>query len=129
MRTLSCLPCRGSKVRCNRQILCASCSRYGRERELTQWRMQLVEILPTQTQCDFLTSYFFENINWIYQVLHVPTFCKAYQSFWNSAVADIDLIWLSLLYTVNSISALCLPCQLAEAMSFEAGKMTTLSRT
>lgn len=97
--------------------------------ELTQWRIRLVEILPTQTQCDFLTSYFFENINWMYQVLHVPTFRKAYQSFWNGAVADVDLIWLSLLYTVISISALCLPCQLAEAMSFEAGKMTTLSRT
>jgi hypothetical protein len=96
--------------------------------ELLHWRTQLAGNLPTRTQCDFLSSYFFENINWIYQVLHIPSFRKQNSAFWSSPVAEIDLIWLSLLYTVISASALYLPAQLAEAMSFEATKMRNFSR-
>lgn len=96
--------------------------------ELLQWRIHMVEKLPTRTQCDFFCSYFFENINWIYQVLHIPTFRIQYALFWGSPVSEIDMIWLSLLYTVISVSALCLPAQLAEAMNFEAAQMRNLSR-
>ncbi len=93
------------------------------------WRWYLGNLLPSQTQCDFLVSYFIENVNWIYQAVHVPSFRRQYAELWTKEVGEIDLIWLSLLYIMLSLSALYIPDSTAVAMGFEPGKISTLCHT
>ncbi|GAD99338.1 hypothetical protein TERG_01466 [Paecilomyces variotii No. 5] len=83
------------------------------------WKTHLAAVLPSQNQCDLLVCYYLENSNWLYQAIHVPSFRRQYAEFWASNVDDIDLIWLSLLFTLISISALHIPFDLVEAMGFE----------
>ena len=90
------------------------------------WKRYLISTLPSQTQCDMLVSYFFENINWIYRAIHAPSFRSEYASFWASEVADVDLIWLSLLYMILCLGALFIPSQMAEATGFEASDLPML---
>lgn len=91
------------------------------------WKSQLAAVLPSQNQCDLLVCYYMENINWLYQAIHVPSFRRQYADFWSGSVQDIDLIWLSLLYTIISISALLIPVELVEAMGFEHSTIRNLS--
>ena len=79
-----------------------------KEQELF-WKQHLCENLPNQSQCDLLICYYFENLNWIFQSIHVPSFRKDYAIFWNADVTEVNLIWLSLLYTIISLSALYIP--------------------
>lgn len=92
------------------------------------WRRYLVSILPSQTQCDMLVSYFFENINWIYQAVHAPSFRSEYAEFWSTEVDKIDLIWLALLYMMLCLGALFIPSPVAEAAGFEASDLPVLYR-
>ncbi|KAF7558024.1 hypothetical protein G7046_g5920 [Stylonectria norvegica] len=94
----------------------------------TYWKRYLVSILPAQTQCDMFVSYFFENINWIYQAIHTPSFRSQYAAFWTTNVADVDLIWLSLFYMVLCLGALFIPSQMAEACGFEASDLPALHK-
>ncbi|KND86235.1 hypothetical protein TOPH_09142 [Tolypocladium ophioglossoides CBS 100239] len=79
------------------------------------WKQNLVSALPTQTQCDMLVSHFFENINYIYQAIHAPSLRAEYALFWATDIADINLIWLALLYMMLCLSSLYIPPQMAEA--------------
>jgi hypothetical protein len=84
------------------------------------WKQQLCSILPTQSQCDLLLCYYLENCNWIFQTLHVPSFRKQYAQFWNADVDDVDLMWLSLLLTIISLSALYVPPQASDMVGLQS---------
>lgn len=79
-----------------------------------QWKTLLVKLLPTRTQADILLTYFIEHINWIFQTVHIPTFRREYSHLWEGEVEEADLIWLSLLFTIISLSALYIPIDAVE---------------
>lgn len=87
------------------------------------WKRQLCNLLPSRSQCDMFVLYYTENINWIFQTVHVPSFRKEYAAFWDSDVNDINLIWLSLLLTAMSVSALYLPPSAGEMVGFPAHEL------
>lgn len=91
------------------------------------WRAQLLATLPTRNQCDMLVSYFLENINWIYHVIHVPMFRKAYGQFWDTDSNSVDVSWLSLLFIVISESALCASSDVAQAIGWSLLTVRNLS--
>ncbi|KAF7560973.1 hypothetical protein G7046_g3185 [Stylonectria norvegica] len=80
------------------------------------WRQQLAAVLPSRSQCDLLTNYYLEHINWIFQIVHVPSFRREYAQFWDEGVDGVDLIWLSLLFTVVSVGALYVPLETVEVV-------------
>jgi hypothetical protein len=73
--------------------------------EKLEWQVYLAACLPPRSQCDKLVTFFFEHVNWVYQSIHGPSFREEYSTFWSTPVANIDLIWLSLLYIVLCMSA------------------------
>ncbi|KIY02625.1 uncharacterized protein Z520_01090 [Fonsecaea multimorphosa CBS 102226] len=84
-----------------------------------QWKRLLVKLLPTRTQSDILLSYFIEHINWLFQTVHIPTFRKEYATFWDGAVEDADLPWMSLLFTILSLSALYIPVDVVQVVGLQ----------
>jgi hypothetical protein len=68
--------------------------------EKLEWQLYLATLLPPRPQCDKLVSYYFEHVNWIFQAIHGPTFREEYSRFWSTPIADIEFIWLSLLYII-----------------------------
>jgi Fungal Zn(2)-Cys(6) binuclear cluster domain len=98
------------------------------ERELF-WKRHLSRQIPTQNQCDVLISYYVENINWIFQSIHVPSFRKDYAQFWSTNVDDIDLIWLSLLYTIISVSGLYIPAEAIRITGIHSSNIRSLAQT
>ncbi|KIW21514.1 hypothetical protein PV08_02094 [Exophiala spinifera] len=84
-----------------------------------QWKKLLVRLLPTRTQADILLGYFIENINWLFQTVHIPTFRKEYSSFWDGKVEDANLPWMSLLFTILSLSALYIPGDAVEVVGLQ----------
>ncbi|TQB74923.1 hypothetical protein MPDQ_003954 [Monascus purpureus] len=93
------------------------------------WRSQLTALLPTHNQCDMLISFYLEHINWIYQAVHVPSFRKQYFHFWDGHMDDVDLIWLSLLFTMLSVTALVITDEFSEAVGFDAKSVRDLAHT
>lgn len=91
------------------------------------WKRYLTSLLPSQNQCDFLVSLFFENINWIYQTVHAPSFRSEYSTFWSSCLEDIDLIWLSLLFIMLALSATAIPSAMAESAGLEPAELAPLA--
>lgn len=91
------------------------------------WKSQLVALLPSQMQCDLLVAYYIENIDWLYHAIHIPLFRRRYSAFWAGSIDEIDLVWLALLYTVISITALMAPVEQAQVMGFEHSKLRVLS--
>lgn len=91
------------------------------------WKLQLTAILPSQNQCDLLLSYFYENVNWIYQTVHVPSFRRVYASLWTGTVDEVDLIWLSLLFTMISTSALLFPSEAVEIVGYDVPTIRNLA--
>lgn len=77
------------------------------------WKRHLIQILPSRAVCDVLVSYYFENINWLFQTLHEPSFRQGYATFWTEDAAEIDLAWLALLYIMLSLSSLHIPHNVA----------------
>lgn len=92
------------------------------------WKRYLVGVLPTQNQSDLLVSFFFENFNWIYQTIHAPSFRAQYGQFWTKDVADVDLVWLALLFMILCLSSLHIPSELAEVSGFEVSELALLSK-
>uniref|UniRef100_A0A8H7K8I0 Zn(2)-C6 fungal-type domain-containing protein n=1 Tax=Bionectria ochroleuca TaxID=29856 RepID=A0A8H7K8I0_BIOOC len=101
----------------------------NRERHLSSWwsfldvhhrkrvyRQQLSATLPSRSQCDLLANYYLEHVNWIFQTIHVPSFRRDYAIFWDTGIDQADLIWLSLLFTVISVSALYVPLESIEVV-------------
>ena len=203
-RTLSCLPCRVHKLRCDRRVPCHTCTRYRRESACHQhpaptarlnavsrpatiapgrnqsnkispagasftispvdtqlpcvqlpvpaliplpgalssicdaindplhperfWRTQLATLLPSQHQCDLLVSYYLENAHWLFHAFHVPSFHRQYSEFWSIGPEKVDLIWLALLFTIISSTALIVPVGSAPIVGLEASRVRQLSR-
>ncbi|TPX24637.1 hypothetical protein DIZ76_010068 [Coccidioides immitis] len=82
------------------------------------WKSELTASLPSKYQCDLLTMYYLEHINWVFHFLHSPSFQDEYAAFWNTKVQDINLIWLSFLYSIISCSAIFLPLDAAQNAGF-----------
>ncbi|KAB5525530.1 hypothetical protein GE09DRAFT_976471 [Coniochaeta sp. 2T2.1] len=84
------------------------------------WRQRLIAVLPSQPQCDLLANYYLDHINWILQTIHVPSFRQEYARFWdvNANGGQADLVWLSLVLTVISVSALYIPLEAVEMVGF-----------
>ena len=80
------------------------------------WQKQLSAVLPSRSQCDLLINYYLDHINWIFQTVHVPSFRREHAQFWDSDVHEVDLIWLSLLLTMISVSALYVPLESIEVV-------------
>ncbi|KAK5996919.1 Agnestins biosynthesis cluster transcription factor AgnL11-like protein [Cladobotryum mycophilum] len=79
------------------------------------WRQRLRAILPSRSTCDLLLNYYLDHINWIFQIIHVPSFRRTYAQFWDAGDdARFDFIWSSLLFTVISLSALYIPMESVE---------------
>lgn len=94
-----------------------------------QWKRLLVKFLPTRTQSDILLTYFIEHINWIFQTVHVPTFRKEYSNFWDAEIEEADLIWMSLLFTIISLSALYVPGDIVELVGMQRGSIRQYADT
>ncbi|KAI2397342.1 hypothetical protein LOZ67_005457 [Ophidiomyces ophidiicola] len=82
------------------------------------WKTQLIAFLPTKRQCDLLVTYYLEHLNWVYHVVHVPSYLDEYAAFWDTKVHDVNLIWLALLYAIISSSAIYLPLRVAKTAGF-----------
>jgi hypothetical protein len=95
---------------------------------VSYWKRHLVSILPSQSQCDMIVSYFLENINWIYQAIHAPSFRQQHATIWASDVDDLELDCLALLYIILCLGAVYIPSQMAEAVGFEASQLPILHR-
>ena len=92
------------------------------------WKQYLIGILPSQAQCDMFVTYFFENLNWMYQSIHGPSFRNEYAALWNSDVEDVDLIWLALLFMILGLGAFFAPSSVAEVVGLEADDLPKLHR-
>lgn len=92
-----------------------------------QWKTLLVKLLPSRTQSDILFSYFVEHINWIFQTVHIPSFRKEYAQLWDRRVEDVDLIWLSLLFSINSLAALYIPVNAVEFVGLQGETIRQLA--
>lgn len=88
-----------------------------------QWKRVLVKLVPTRTQSDILLSYFIEHINWLFQTVHIPTFRREYALFWDGKIEEVNLIWMSLLFTIISLSALYIPVDAVELVGLEKDKI------
>lgn len=91
------------------------------------WKKFLVKLLPTRTQCDILLTYFVEHINWLFQTVHIPSFRKEYTHFWDGSVDDVNLIWLSLLFTILSLSGLYIPISAIEFVGIQGDSIRKLA--
>lgn len=98
-----------------------------RTNQRLHWKRLLVKLLPTRTQSDILFSYFVEHINWIFQTVHIPSFRKEYARLWDGRVEDVDLIWLSLLFTIISLSALYIPINAVEFVGLQGDTVRQLA--
>lgn len=93
------------------------------------WNDQLTRTLPTRTQCDILINYFIEHINWIFQSVHVPSFRRDYAELWDTDVEDVDPIWLSLVLSIISLSALYIPFEIIELVGIPRSQIRELAQT
>lgn len=101
------------ELRKGRSILAAplASSLFGAGSRLTaeerlEWQIYLVASLPSRSQSDLYVSWFLQHINYLYQTIHSSSFNQQYLAFWMTPVADTDLIWLSLLYVMISLSTM-----------------------
>ena len=94
-----------------------------------QWKKTLVKFLPTRTQSDILLTYFIEHINWIFQTVHIPSFRKEYSKFWDGEIEKADLIWMSLLFTILSLSALYIPGDVVELVGLQRRSIRRYANT
>lgn len=85
----------------------------------TFWKVQLTSFLPAQHHCDYLVQYYLDHLNWVHHPLHAPSFRAAYAAFWNTNVEDVSLLWLALLFTVLSCSAIYLPFHTARTAGLD----------
>ncbi|KAL1957561.1 hypothetical protein VTO42DRAFT_5788 [Malbranchea cinnamomea] len=87
------------------------------------WKSQLMTVLPLRAQCDLLVSYYTEHMDWVYHGMHIPSFYKEYHKFWDTDLNDVDLIWLSLLFTIISCAALYVPLSEAAKVGLDKSKL------
>ncbi|KIW44267.1 uncharacterized protein PV06_05289 [Exophiala oligosperma] len=91
--------------------------------EKIAWQIHLAGFLPSRSHCDLFVAYFFEDINWIYQAIHAPSFRQKYEALWVEPVKDIDLVWLALLYVIISLTALYIDPRACESVGYDASEI------
>ncbi|KAK2882437.1 hypothetical protein FQN49_000359 [Arthroderma sp. PD_2] len=89
------------------------------EEVATFWRAQLVSMLPLPHQCDFIVAYFLDELNFVYHSVHGPSFREDCAAFWTKDIKDVDIIWLSFLYAVLSVSAVFIPYPDVESVGLD----------
>lgn len=87
------------------------------------WQIHMASQFPRRSHCDFLVSYFFENINWIYQAVRVPSFMHMYERVWQLPIGKIDLGVASLLLAMISLSALYISPFVCESFGMDKTTM------
>jgi hypothetical protein len=79
-----------------------------REKEFVSFdHANLLALVPERTAADKLVHQYIDSFETTYRVLHVPSFMRQYESFWeapNEAVADFLVILLLVLATVYCVS-------------------------
>ncbi|KAL6910251.1 fungal-specific transcription factor domain-containing protein [Trichoderma evansii] len=79
------------------------------------WETQLRSALPSRSMCDLMVNYYLDHINWIFQITHVPSFRRQYEVFWDTKNGhEMDFMFIALLFTIISVSALFIPPGTAE---------------
>ena len=86
------------------------------------WRDLLLRNLPHQSQCDMLTSFYAQHMNWVYKAIEMTAFRKQYNSFWLST-QEADLGWLSLLYAVLCVSVIYIPQEIFAILEFDVANV------
>lgn len=95
--------------------------------EQMRWRFYLASLLPTQSQCEVLVSYFIENVNYVYHAIHVPTFRAQCVYFWTQSASEIDLIWLSLLFIIICLASLRMPLEMCEVIELDPANLQKMA--
>lgn len=86
------------------------------------WTQQMLEPLPTQSQCDVLVSFYTQHIDWVYAVVNLQTFRQEYNLFWLSP-NKTTLAWLGLLYAIVSVSSIYIPKEVFRILEFEVSNL------
>ncbi|KAL4796157.1 fungal-specific transcription factor domain-containing protein [Aspergillus venezuelensis] len=68
-------------------------------------REELLLDMPQRTVANKLVSYFLISKEPLVPILHIPTFTKEYQQFWDNR-QQVSLPWLALLYAIMAMSAM-----------------------
>jgi hypothetical protein len=95
--------------------------------EQMRWRFYLTSLLPTQSQCEVLVSYFIENVNYVYHAIHVPTFRAQCLHFWTQSASEIDLIWLSLLFIIICLASLRMPLEMCDVVGLDPANLQKMA--
>lgn len=81
------------------------------------WSLVLLRALPSKEHCKVYADYYFEFVDYVYHPLHNATFRQELDEFWLKKPNEIDVIWLSILFMVISLSALHLPNDIAKKLN------------
>ncbi|KAL2072058.1 hypothetical protein VTL71DRAFT_11401 [Oculimacula yallundae] len=78
-----------------------------RPRMTPEFQHDLPTLLPTRSQGEMLLEYYFDNINWIYHVIHMPTVRTRLDSVYTSIERgqNPDYAYLALIVTIFALSA------------------------
>ncbi|KAH7310747.1 hypothetical protein B0I35DRAFT_397075 [Stachybotrys elegans] len=69
---------------------------------------ELLDLLPSDSVCEYLVSRYFANVVPLFRILHGPTFQKQYLDFLQSP-QQTDLSWLALLFAICSLTLKTVP--------------------
>lgn len=81
------------------------------------WRIILLRALPSREQCKVYVDYYFEYVDYIYHPLHNATFLLELETFWTKDSNTVDIIWVSILFMIISLSSLHLPKDIAKKLN------------
>lgn len=95
-------------------------------RQLAQ--QQLTSVLPSRSQCDLLLNFFLEHINWMFQTVHEPSLRREYALFWEEHASCTNFIWMSLLFTILSVSALHVPLEAVDVVGLPRQAIRSLGQ-
>lgn len=80
------------------------------------WRFVLLRALPSREHCKVYVSYYFEHVDYIYHPLHNMSFLEELDAFWTKDSNSVDIIWVSILFMIISLSSLHLPKEIAKRL-------------
>lgn len=83
------------------------------------WRFILLRALPSRDHCKVYVDYYFEHVDYIYHPLHNITFLKELDAFWTQDSNTVDIIWVSILFMIISLSSLHLPKNIAKKLKVD----------
>ncbi len=86
------------------------------------FKQQVVRLLPCRSQGEMLLEYYFEHINWIYHVIHVPTVKEIFHTLYSNIEQNQlpNLGHLSLISALFALSAYF--CSATSKLYFKVGE-------